>query len=86
MLKKTVNKLWLGKFVSIRDYELATAIKSGGLELQHDGQKMLLSVEQLNSITPSGAFHKSKFGGADYQLADITFKPLTEDPNQSNLI
>jgi len=86
MLKKKVNKLWLGKFVSIRDYELANAIRSGGLELQHDGRVMRLSVEQLTGIAPSGAFHKSKFGGDDYQLADITFKPLTDNPNQGDLL
>lgn len=86
MLKKTVNKLWLGKFVSIRDYELDNARRQGGLEIVHDGRNMRLSVEQLEAIKPSGAWHKSKFGGEDYQLADITFKPITDNPNQGDLL
>jgi hypothetical protein len=47
---------------------------------------MRLSVEQLETIKPSGAWHKSKFGGEDYQLADITFKPITDNPNQGDLL
>ena len=86
MLKKVVNKLWLGKFVSIRDYELDNARRQGGLEIIHDGRIMRLSLEQLENIKPSGAWHKSKFGGGDYQLADITFKPITDNPNQRELL
>ena len=29
--KKTVTKLWQGKYCSIRDYELTKAIKKGGI-------------------------------------------------------
>ena len=84
MMKKKVNKLWLGRFVSIRDYELARASELGGMELEHEGKFMRLSVEQLETIKPTGAVHQSKFGGS-YQLADITWTPLAYDPNQGEL-
>tara|TARA_B100000242_G_scaffold287896_1_gene255403 strand:- start:622 stop:885 length:264 start_codon:yes stop_codon:yes gene_type:complete len=84
MLNKKVKKLWLGKFVSIRDYELKNAIRRGGLMISHGKDKMFLDVEKLSTLKPSGMPLQSKFGGT-YQLVDITFKPLTEDPNQGRL-
>ena len=36
MKRKQVKKLWLGKFVSVRDYELKDAIREGGLIIEHD--------------------------------------------------
>ena len=84
MLNKKVKKLWLGKFVSIRDYELKNAIRRGGLMISHGKDKMFLDVEKLSTLKPSGMSLQSKFGGT-YQLVDITFKPLTEDPNQGRL-
>ena len=47
-----VKKLWLGHLVSIRDYTVNKAIKEGGLEVEHDGKKMFLSVEELKSTPP----------------------------------
>tara|TARA_R110000868_G_scaffold8000_2_gene41540 strand:+ start:154 stop:411 length:258 start_codon:yes stop_codon:yes gene_type:complete len=85
MMKKKVNKLWRGKFVSIRDYEIRKAIKYGGMELEHEGKVMRLTVEDLRTITPTGKVFTSKFGGS-YQLADVTWTPLTHDPNQGDLI
>ncbi len=84
MLNKKVKKLWLGKFVSIRDYELKNAIRRGGLMISHGKDKMFLDVEKLLTLKPGGMPLQSKFGGT-YQLVDITFKPLTEDPNQGRL-
>ena len=84
MLNKKVKKLWLGKFVSIRDYELKNAIRRGGLMISHGKDKMFLDVEKLSTLKPSGMPLQSKFGGT-YQLVDITFKPLTEDLNQGRL-
>ena len=53
MKRKQVKKLWLGKFVSVRDYELKDAIREGGLIIEHDGEQMRMSVEDVKQITPS---------------------------------
>lgn len=82
MKRKQVKKLWMGKFVSVRDYELTDAIEKGGLLIEHDGEQMKMSVEDIKKIKPSGKFHKAKFAGKiqSYQLCDITWKP--NDTNQ----
>ena len=36
MYTRVVTKMWLGKYVSIRDYEVAKAIKQGGLIIKHE--------------------------------------------------
>jgi hypothetical protein len=85
MKKKKVTKLWQGKFVSVRDYEVKAAIKKGGLEIVHNGQFMQLKPDELLHLQPSSKVFQSRFKGS-YRLIDILFKPLTEDPNQGKLI
>jgi hypothetical protein len=70
MKTKKVTKLWQGKFVSVRDYELADAIKKGGLLITHNENQMFLDVDELQKLKPSGKVHQSKFKGT-YQLVDI---------------
>jgi hypothetical protein len=84
MKRKQVKKLWLGKFVSVRDYELKDAIREGGLIIEHDGEQMRMSVEDVKQITPSGKFHKAKFAGniQSYQLCDITWKPSNDEQKE----
>ncbi len=84
MKKKKVTKLWQGKFVSVRDYEVQAAIKKGGLEINHNNKIMQLKPEELQHLQPSSKVFQSKFKGS-YRLIDILFKPLTEDPNQRSL-
>ena len=86
MIKKIVTKLWQGKFVSVRDYEVASAIKSGGMEITYQDQKMYLPPHVLQALQPTGQKMKSKIGGKDYFLMDIVFKPSKEDPRQIKLI
>lgn len=86
MIKKIVTKLWQGKFVSVRDYEVASAIKSGGMEITYQDQKMYLPPHVLQALQPTGQKMKSKIGGKDYFLMDILFKPSQEDPRQIKLI
>lgn len=85
MVIKTVKKLWQGKFVSVRDYEVEKAIKKGGMRIQHGKDLMQLTVGELQQLKPTGNPIQSKFGGT-YQLVDITFKPLTEHPDQMRLM
>ena len=82
---KKVKKLWQGKYVSVRDYEVAKAIRQGGMRIKHGDDMMQLDVSQLEQLKPTGRFHQSKFNG-EYQLVDITFKPLTEHPDQGSLL
>tara|TARA_R100000329_G_scaffold128789_2_gene107638 strand:+ start:1096 stop:1356 length:261 start_codon:yes stop_codon:yes gene_type:complete len=86
MIKKIVTKLWQGKFVSVRDYEVASAIKSGGMEITYQDQKMYLPPHVLRELQPTGQKMKSKIGGKDYFLMDILFKASQEDPRQIRLI
>jgi|TARA_Y100000593_G_scaffold89471_1_gene173766 hypothetical protein len=85
MVIKTVKKLWQGKYVSVRDYEVEKAIKKGGMRIQHGKDLMQLDVGELRQLKPTGNPIQSKFGGT-YQLVDITFKPLTEHPDQMRLM
>jgi response regulator RpfG family c-di-GMP phosphodiesterase len=85
MKHKIVTKLWLGKYVSVRDYELKAAIQEGGMIIEYLSEKMHLSVDDIKHIKPSGKFHEAKFVGniKSYQLADITWKP--NDSEQKEL-
>ena len=84
MKKKKVTKLWQGKYVSVRDYEVQAAIKKGGLEISPNNKIMQLKPGELQHLQPSSKVFQSKFKGS-YRLIDILFKPLTEDPNQRSL-
>lgn len=85
MMEKTVTKLWQNKFVSVRDYDVAAAIKKGGLRIKHNGKVMELTPEELKVLPPPTQIVQSKYKGT-YGLVDITFKPLTENPDQHKLI
>ena len=76
MITKNVIKLWQGKFVSVRDYEIKKAIRHGGMILTHNGDKMTLTVDQLKNLKPSPQLIKSKFKG-NYRLVGIVFKKET---------
>ena len=83
MKTKKVTKLWQGKFVSVRDYELADAIKKGGLLITHDQNQMFLDVDELQKLKPSGKVHQSKFKGT-YRLVDIAWDS-NKDKRQGEL-
>ena len=85
MKTKKVTKLWQGKYVSVRDYEVEDAIRKGGLRIAHADDWMFLDVSTLKQLEPSSRVFQSKFKG-QYRLIDITFKPLTEDPAQERLL
>ena len=84
-MQKKVTKLWLGKFVSVRDYEVSNAIKKGGLVIKHNNEQMILRPNELSSLKPNPKPIQSKFKGT-YKLADITFKPMSDDPRQGTFI
>jgi hypothetical protein len=84
MIKKTVTKLWQGKYCSIRDYELTKAIKKGGLILHYKDKHMVISTDQLSQLKPTGKKIQSNYKGS-YRLVDILFKPEINDLKQSGL-
>ena len=73
-----VKKLWLGHLVSIRDYTVNKAIKEGGLEVEHDGKKMFLSIEELKGGNSQTKRLNSKFKKGTYNLVDYRWKPVDE--------
>ena len=84
MIKKTVTKLWQGKYCSIRDYELTKAIKKGGLILHYKDKQMIIHRDELTRLKPTGKKIQSNYKGS-YQLVDILFKPEVDNLYQSNL-
>ena len=86
MLTVTVKKMWLGKYVSIREPQLKKAIASGGLIINYDNQHMVLSKLEVKSLSANMREFKSKFGNKPYKLVDITWKPTDVPINQFNLL
>jgi hypothetical protein len=84
MIKKTVTKLWQGKYCSIRDYELTKAIKKGGLILHYKDKHMNISIDELKRLKPTGKLIQSNYKGS-YQLVDILFKPDVDNLYQKQL-
>ena len=85
MKTKPVLKLWQGKYVSVRDYEIRSAIRQGGLRIIHNKEVMELKPEELQHLKPNNKPIQSQFKGS-YHLIDITWKPLTEDPRQRKML
>ena len=53
MKNKIVKKLWQGKYLSVRDYEIEEAIADGGLKLSYNDKTMELKPEELKTLKPS---------------------------------
>ena len=53
MLEKLVKKLWQGKYVSVRDYEIKKAMAQGGMVIRHNGQYMKLTTDELSQLKPN---------------------------------
>ena len=77
MIRLNKTKLWKGQYISVRDYEVDKAIRSGGLLLTYDGSKMTIMPDQLKQLNANEDIQKSKFG-KDYRLVDIKWSPDNE--------
>ncbi len=87
MKTKKVTKLWKGRYVSVRDYEVDAAIKKGGLKILHGDQSMTLTTDELKQLkTTLGQTVTGKVTGKSYRLFDIAWTPLAEDSRQEKLI
>lgn len=86
MFEKVVTKLWQGRFVSVRDYEVKQAIAKGGLIVHYDQKAMMVPRDQLQGLIENlpadTPIHKSKTGGRDYRLIDIPWK--RKEPDTTN--
>lgn len=89
MLEKVVTKLWQGRFVSVRDYEVDKAIAKNGMIIHYGDSTMVLSRSDLKDIQDNLPFNnppiKSKTGGKNYRLVDIRWKPKAKDKNQKEM-
>jgi len=74
MKKIKVKKLW-NNCVSVRDYDIEKAKEQGGLIIEFEGEKMMLSKEGLEKGKPSGVKVRSKWGNKIYELIDFEWKP-----------
>ena len=83
MLEKVVNKLWQGKYVSVRDYEVRKAIKQGGMIIRHKDKHMKMSADELAKLKPNPKEIQSFYKGT-YKLVDIEFEPYMADKRQMN--
>ena len=81
MLEKVVNKLWQGKYVSVRDYEVRKAIKQGGMIIRHKDKHMKMSADELAKLKPNPKEIQSFYKGT-YKLVDIEFEPYMADKRQ----
>ena len=68
----------MGHLVSVRDYIVNKAIKEGGLEVEHDGKKMFLSVEELKNGNSQTKKLNSKFKKGTYNLVDYRWNAVDE--------
>ena len=78
MIRLNKTKLWKGQYISVRDYEVDKAIRSGGLLLTHDGNKMTIMPDKLKQLSPNEDTIKSKYGRG-YRLVDIKWNPDEEE-------
>ena len=89
MLEKVVTKLWKGRYVSVRDYEIDKAILRNGMIIHFGDEKMLVSREKLEEYQANLPFNnppiKSKTGGKNYRLVDIEWKPKPINTDQKEM-
>lgn len=89
MLEKVVKKLWQGRFVSVRDYEVEAAILRNGMIIHYEGESMFLNRDKLKEIMQNLPFTnppiKSKTGGKNYRLVDIPWKPAAINIDQKEM-
>ena len=81
MLSVRVKKLWQGRYVSVRDSIVEKAVAQGGMIIRHEDKVMQITADELKTLKPQPEVFQSKFKGT-YQLIDVPWKPLTDDPNQ----
>lgn len=93
MLEKTVKKLWKGTLVSVRDYEVESAIARGGmiihLTANETVERMFVPKDELLThlavAVRENPTIKSKTGGKNYRLVDIPWKAEKTDTNQKEM-
>ncbi len=73
---KEVKKLWQGKYVSLRDYEVYKCQKLGqDMIVKYNGKTMTIPNQDLDKGIVNNKPIQSKFKGK-YFLIDYTWKPL----------
>jgi hypothetical protein len=78
-MRKEVTKMNYDDTISVRDYEVSACIRNKeSMEIIHKGERMTLSVEQLeNDVKGFSPKLKSKIaGGKDYRLYNYVWNPI----------
>ena len=94
MHEVTINKIFHGAFVSVRDHHVLKGSYSGGLIIRHFSLAMkknfkmivpadvcLIKYKQREAFTKV----KSKYGTKPYYLIDFRWNPIEEDTRQKSL-
>ena len=74
---KKVTKMFRGR-VDIHSYEVSKFIAKGGVKIEHDGQYMILSPDQLKKGEVMTKNLRSKFNDQTYDLHSYIWKPIEE--------
>ena len=77
-MEKTVKKLYQGRLVDLRDFDVQKCIEDGeNMKVRYDGDIMTLSPVELKAKRKnvSSIKFKSKTGGADYHLYSYEWTP-----------
>lgn len=75
-MKVKVNKLWLGKYVSVRDYMAKKCINKGeDLEIIHGDESMIIPLSQIAEGRLNQDEFISKIDKKKYKLIDYSWKP-----------
>ena len=86
MLKIQIKKLWQGHLISIRDYIVDKGIRLGGIEVEHDGETMVLSPNALSRGRELTRNISSKFSEKKYNLIDYEWKPCDKRQPLLNIL
>lgn len=82
--KRIIKKLWQGRLISLRDYEIQEAInKNYTIQAIHKNQSMMLTPTKLKDLDLTvGKLHKSMYDTKPYRLIDVRWNP-SDRSNQS---
>jgi hypothetical protein len=84
MKKIEVKKIFLGKYVSVRDYLVDELIGKGeDLLITHEGESMLIKNKDLNKGIRDAKQQFSKFDKKSYHLVDFVWNPKKKEINEN---
>lgn len=75
-MKAEVKKLYLDKYVSVRDYFIKRSKERGeSLKVEYNGKIMTIKYKDLGKGIPNGRRIESRFNRQSYDLIDFVWVP-----------